>query len=89
MFYKNFSNATFTFYGVTFKPGEIKEVEGYINHPKFVRITDKEKIAKADSKKENQKEIQTENQKEKFAKIDIAEKSKKPAEVKITEQEEK
>lgn len=38
MIYKNLSHATKTFYGVTFKPGEEKEVEGYINDTKFIRI---------------------------------------------------
>ena len=37
MIYKNLSRATKTFYGVTFKPGEIHEVPGYINCTKFVR----------------------------------------------------
>lgn len=31
MFYKNTSYSNKTFYGVTFKPGETKEVDGYIN----------------------------------------------------------
>ena len=35
MFYKNNSVVTKTFYGVTFKPGEIKEVPGYINYKHF------------------------------------------------------
>lgn len=35
MFYKNISSATKTFYGVTFNPGEIKEVPGYINDKSF------------------------------------------------------
>lgn len=36
MFYKNMSIATKTFYGITFKPGEIKEVPGYINDKSFI-----------------------------------------------------
>jgi len=32
MYYKNISNSVKTFYGKTFKPGEIKEVPGYINN---------------------------------------------------------
>lgn len=36
--YKNLSNTTKTFYGVTFKPGEIKEVPGYINVNCFVKV---------------------------------------------------
>lgn len=36
--YKNTSVTAKTFYGTTFKPGEEKDVPGYINHPKMVRI---------------------------------------------------
>ncbi len=32
MFYKNVSYSVKTFHGVTFKPGEIKEVDKYINN---------------------------------------------------------
>lgn len=39
MFYKNTSTATKTFYGVTFKPGDTKDVPGYINDKGFVRCT--------------------------------------------------
>lgn len=39
MFYKNISNYTKTFHGVTFHPREIKEVPKYINHPKFVSVS--------------------------------------------------
>ena len=35
LIYRNDSNAIKTFYGVTFAPGETKEVSGYINDPKF------------------------------------------------------
>lgn len=48
--YKNLSLTTKKFYGVTFKPGEIKEVPGYINDPKFVRIKDEVKTAPAAAK---------------------------------------
>ena len=36
MFYTNGSAVTKTFHGVTFKPGETKEVFGAINDPTFV-----------------------------------------------------
>ena len=36
--YKNISSYPLTFYGITFNPNEIKEVSGYINHPKMIRI---------------------------------------------------
>ena len=36
--YKNNSISVKTFYGVTFRPGDIKEVPGYINSNKFIRM---------------------------------------------------
>lgn len=36
MKYKNISSATLAIYGVTFGPGEVKEVPGAINAPQFV-----------------------------------------------------
>ena len=38
MKYKNLSYATRTFYGVTFRPQEVKDVPGYINDHKFIRV---------------------------------------------------
>lgn len=37
MYYTNGSTITKTFHGVTFRPGETKEVFGIINDPKFVQ----------------------------------------------------
>lgn len=36
--YKNVSRSVKTFYGVEFKPGEVKYVPKHINHPKFVYV---------------------------------------------------
>ena len=41
--YKNISFSAKTFYGVEFKPGEIKSVPGYINCRGMVRIFDRKK----------------------------------------------
>lgn len=38
MKYKNISYTEATYYGVTFNPGEIKDVPGYINNPHFIRV---------------------------------------------------
>jgi hypothetical protein len=38
MFYKNNSFVAKTFYGVTFQPGEIKDVPGYVNDRDFMRV---------------------------------------------------
>ena len=38
LLYKNTSNAVKTFHGVTFQPGDIKEVSGYINDIHFIRV---------------------------------------------------
>lgn len=42
MRYKNVSHGTKKFRGVTFKPGEIKSVNGFINDPKMIRIDEPE-----------------------------------------------
>jgi hypothetical protein len=39
--YKNIGCSTKTFYGVTFNPGDIKEVPGYINSQGMARIFNK------------------------------------------------
>lgn len=44
MYYKNVSYSEKTFYGVTFKPGEIKQVPGYINDLHMIKVP--EEIAK-------------------------------------------
>ena len=36
--YKNISNKTLTFYGVPFNSNETKEVPGFINHVKMIRV---------------------------------------------------
>lgn len=38
--YKNISNKPLTFYGVTFNSNETKEVPGYINHVKMIKVTE-------------------------------------------------
>lgn len=40
MLYKNVSNTTKTFHGVTIKPGEIKDVPGYINNRGFIQVNE-------------------------------------------------
>lgn len=39
--YKNIGLHSLTFYGVTFNPNEIKEVPGFINHVKMIRVKEK------------------------------------------------
>lgn len=43
MKYKNYGRTPRTFYDITFKPGDVKEVPGYINCNNFVRIFDDDK----------------------------------------------
>lgn len=52
MYYKNVSLSVKTFHGVTFKPGETKEVDKYINHKLMVLISEEEgkRISKAKTK---------------------------------------
>lgn len=51
MFYKNISNYTKVFYGITFKPGHIEEVPGYINDSDFVKVTEKDYKDQSSTKK--------------------------------------
>lgn len=49
--YKNVSHGTKKFRGVTFKPGEIKSVNGFINDPKMIRIDEPEVKAQSTTTK--------------------------------------
>lgn len=51
MFYKNISNYTKVFYGITFKPGHIEEVPGYVNDSDFVKVTEKDYKDQSSTKK--------------------------------------
>ena len=84
MFYKNTSYTAKTFYGVTFKPGEVKEVKGVINN-KFMVIVDAPE-PKPIKKETTQKEPSSETPKEDSHK---ASKSKKPEEPDKKEEDEK
>ena len=54
--YKNIGQSTKTFYGVTFKPGDVKEVPGYINGKGMARIfKSSESISVKLPKKRNKK----------------------------------
>ena len=75
MFYKNISTSVKTFHGVTFKPGEIKEVSEYINH-RFMVLTD------APASKENTTQQKPSSEKpKKDVKADDAKASKEPEKV--------
>lgn len=66
MIYKNTSRCNMTFYNVTFKPGEVKEVPGYINNIHFIRCNE------ADLKKpENKPAKQTQKQVDNKPKVDV------------------
>lgn len=58
--YKNISLATKTFYGVTFKPGDVKEVKGPINHPRFIRVTTPAKLDTTSTTDNKKSDKQTE-----------------------------
>lgn len=66
MIYKNTSTIQKTFHGVTFKPGDIKEVPGYINDRGFVRVAElpkeppkRKESAKSTSSKEEKEQPET------------------------------
>lgn len=71
MFYTNGSAITKTFHGVTFQPGETKEVFGYINDPYFYISSKRQEPPKRErrdtsvsenlaSKKESKREVKKE-----------------------------
>lgn len=62
MIYKNISNTSQTFYGVSFAPGDIKGVPGYINSPGFVLKRALPRTYKALSKKSEIKDTVQVNQ---------------------------
>lgn len=73
MVYKNTSFATKTFYGVEFKHGDIKEVPGYINDPKFILLTDTKLINELHQTKQKVKEKSTKVDSTPLAKSEITE----------------
>ena len=54
MKYKNCGYIDRTFYGVTFKPGDIHEVPGYINAQHFIRIGKNEDVSDVVDQSESQ-----------------------------------
>lgn len=73
MFYKNVSYSDKTFYGVTFKPGEVAEVPGYVNDLYMIiapKPSKKQTVAsdapavtsKKDDKKDGKKEAPSKDQ---------------------------
>ena len=64
MLYKNTSNVTKTFHGVTFKPGEMHNVPGYIYDVRFVKVkADAEKTDAAPQEEAKPAEKKTEDAK--------------------------
>ena len=54
--YRNLSVVSKSYYGVTFRPGEVKEVPGYIHSRYFERVTDtKEEPKTSESTKSTRK----------------------------------
>ena len=62
MIYKNLGHTTRTFHGVTFNPGDTKEVNGYINAKEFVAV---DKLDTVSDKKEPEKEDKKEDKRSK------------------------
>jgi hypothetical protein len=72
MYYKNIGTVEKTFYNVTFKPGDVKEVPGFINVKKFIRLSDK------DAKIEIKQEVKKDNKIAENKTIDVKENKNKP-----------
>ena len=80
MFYTNRSLVTKTFHGVTFRPGETKEVFGNINDPKMVLSSTRQEPPKRGRRSNAKSEAKTEvvKQETKAAKATVAEVSDEP-----------
>lgn len=65
MLYKNISLTRKTFHGVTFEPGETKEVPGYINNRGFIRVAEmpKEPPKKQTAQKQESSKQESKNNK--------------------------
>lgn len=72
MYYKNIGTVEKTFYNVTFKPGDVKEVPGFINVKKFIRLSDK------DAKLEIKQEVKKDNKIAENKTIEVKENKNKP-----------
>ena len=77
MRYRNISNSTLTFYGVTFAPGDVKDVPGAINAAQFIRTEDAPEnkadtkvAAKTTEEKPATKSTKTTSEKKKEVKTD-------------------
>ena len=55
MLYKNISCSVKTFYGVEFKPGQTKEVPGYINDRKMIAVSERSEESEKQSKPSSEK----------------------------------
>lgn len=65
MFYKNVSLSVKTFHGVTFRPGEVKEVGDYINNLFMVEVDENEVKNTEEEKPQQQKQQKPSSEKPK------------------------
>ena len=70
MIYKNLGHTTRTFHGVTFNPGDTKEVNGYITAKEFIAV---DKLDTVSDKKEPEKEDKRSKENKKVDKVTPAE----------------
>lgn len=94
MFYKNTSYSAKTFYGVTFGPGEIKEVEGIINNRWMIPANDPDttvtKVQKEPSSGRPKKESgKPEHSKTNVKESEVKASDKQEAKLEDSKQEEK
>ncbi len=71
MFYTNRSSVRKTFHGVTFKPGETKEVFGVVNDPKMALSSTRQEPPKRGRRSNSKSEAKTEVVKEE-PKVELA-----------------
>lgn len=80
MFYKNVSTSVKTFHGVTFNPGDVKEVKKYIND-KWMILTDEKNKEPEIQQKPSSEKIKKEVSRDKEQKPEIVDNTPKDAEL--------
>ena len=71
--YKNISFSAKTFYGVKFRPGEVKSVPGFINSPVMVRVYGEDKPTQVESEKGQSPEPRKRKKSNEPEKVSVAE----------------
>ena len=85
--YQNIGASTKTFYGVTFKPGDIHQVSGFINNKYFIRVKPPVEEKPVETKVETKEtKVETKEKKSETKKSDSSKSSNSKSEDKSSEE---